>query len=79
MTSVSISKLKANPSAAILRAVDYPVAIEKRSEVQAYLVGKALYEKLVSYIEDSLDSFAVLSTDFTKGKDFKRVAEELGI
>jgi hypothetical protein len=79
MTRVSISKLKANPSEAILQAIDYPVAVEKRNEVQAYLIGKGLYEKLISFIEDSVDSFSVLNTDFSKGKDFEKVAAKLGI
>ena len=79
MDSVSISQLKARPSKAISQSLDYPVAVEKRRKVQAYLVGKDLYEKILSYIEDYIDKKAVEDTDFKKGKDFRAVAEELGI
>lgn len=79
MTSVSISQLKVNPSAVIKAADDYPVALENRSKVKAYLIGKDLYERLVGYIEDCQDRIAVEATDFSKGKDFEKVAKELGI
>lgn len=79
MTNISISKLKANPAKAIEEAQDVPVAIQKRDKVEAYLVGKVLYEKLVSYIENYIDAAAARGTDFSKGKDFEKVAEELGI
>ena len=42
-------------------------------------MGKDLYEKLVSYIENYIDRKAVQETDFSKGKDFEKVAEELDI
>jgi antitoxin StbD len=79
MTSVSISELKVNPSAVIDQALDYPVAVEKRNKVKAYVVGKDLYEKIIAYIENYLDRLAVKNTDFTKGKDFEELAKELGI
>ncbi len=79
MDVVSISQLKAHPSGAISKALDYPVAVEKRNEVIAYLLGKELYEKIVSLIEDHIDKIAVKETDFSKGKEFETVAEELGI
>jgi len=79
MTNISISNLKANPSKAISQASDFPVAIKKRNKVEAYLLGRELYEKIVSYIEDYIDSSAVGKIDFTKGRDFEKVAEELGI
>ena len=79
MDSISISQLKIHPSKAISQAVDYPVAIEKRNQVKAYLVGKGLYEKIISYIEDFIDQTAIKNTDFTKGKDFEKVAKELGV
>lgn len=79
MDSVSISKLKVNPSKIINQALDYPVAVEKRNQVKAYLIGKELYEKIIAYIEDCLDKLAVKNTDFSKGKDFEKVARELGI
>jgi len=79
MTRISVSKLKENPSAAIGLAEDYPVAIENRSKVKAYIIGKDLYEKLVSYLEEYADSKVIENTDFSKGTDFEKVAKELGI
>lgn len=79
MNTISISQLKIHPSKVISRAGDYPVAIESRNKTKAYLVGKELYEKIVSYIEDYIDRVAIKATDFSKGKDFEEVAEELGI
>lgn len=76
---LSTSQLKTNPASAISHAEDFPVAIASRNKVKAYLIGKDLYEKLVSYIEDYTDKTAVKETDFTKGKDFEKVAQELGI
>ncbi len=79
MTSLSISQLKTNPRQAILAALDYPVAIESRNQVQGYLVGKDLYEKIIAYIEDFIDQSVIKHTDFSKGKDFETVAKKLGI
>lgn len=79
MSDISISQLKTHPSKALREAVEYPVAIKKRNEVKAYLIGKDLYEKIVSYIEDYIDRRAVETVNFTKGKDFEKVAEELGL
>lgn len=79
MTRISISKLKKNPSAVIDLAEDYPIAVENRNKVKAYLIGKDLYEKIVSYVEDCVDSTIVDETDFSKGKDFEKVIKELGI
>ena len=79
MYSISISQLKTNPSAAISQAEDYPVAVENRNMIKAYLIGKNLYEKMVTFIEDYLDTAVVKKADFTKSRDFEKVAEELGI
>lgn len=79
MNAISVSQLKVNPSAVISQAEDYPVAVENRNKVQAYLVGKNLYEKMVSFIEDYVDVAAVKKTDRTKRRDFEEVAKELGI
>jgi PHD/YefM family antitoxin component YafN of YafNO toxin-antitoxin module len=79
MTSVSISQLKINPSEAISFASDYPVAIENRNKTKAYLVGKDLFEKLITYIEDYIDRKEIEKTDFRKGKDFEIIAKQLGI
>lgn len=79
MNTVSISELKIHPSKTIEMATDYPVAVENRNKVKAYLVGKELYEKIIGYIEDYLDRAVINKTDFNKGKDFDKVAKELGI
>lgn len=79
MNSVSVSQLKVNPSAVINQSLDYPVAVEKRNQVKAYVIGKELYEKIITYIEDYLDKLVVKKTNFSKGRDFEKVAKELGI
>lgn len=79
MNTISISDLKTNPSKAIGFASDYPLAIENRNKVKAYLVGKDLYEKIVSYIENTIDKKAVEEEDFKKGEDFEAVAAKLDI
>lgn len=79
MTVTTISQLKLNPSSVIAQAVDYPVAVANRSTIQAYLIGKKLYERMVSLLEDAADRAVIAKTDVRKGKDFERVAQELGI
>lgn len=79
MNSISISQLKINPSKAIQEALDFPLAVENRNKIEAYLVGKDLYEKIASYVEDLVDHKAVVDTDFTKGRDFEKVASELNL
>lgn len=79
MTTTSISQLKMNPSAVIAQARDYPVAVHNRNKVQAYVIGKSLYDTMLDLIEDKLDRAVINRTDFTKGKDFEVVAKELGI
>lgn len=76
---ISISELKINPAQALFRAEDYPLAIKSRNKTKAYLLGKSLFEKIVAYIEDYIDKKAVQETDFSKGKDFEKVAKDLGI
>lgn len=63
----------------IARAADYPVAVENRNTVTAYVVGKQLFERLTAYLEDKLDTAAVAKADFSKGKDFESIARDLGI
>ena len=77
--SISISQLKINPAQAVRNAADAPVAIQKRNITEAYLIGKDLFDAIVSYIEDFIDRKAVAQTDFSKGRDFERVASELGL
>jgi prevent-host-death family protein len=79
MSVVSISDLKANPSKVIAGSDDFPVAVESRNKIKAYLIGKDLYERIISYLEDQADQKTVERTDFNKGKDFEKVAKSLGI
>lgn len=79
MINVSISDLKTNPASIIFQSLAYPVAIQKRSKTQAYLVGKEIFEKLVSQLEDEVDRRAVREADFSKGKKFEDIALQLGI
>ncbi|HCM82849.1 MAG: Prevent-host-death protein [Candidatus Gottesmanbacteria bacterium GW2011_GWA2_44_17] len=79
MTTISISQLKMNPSPIIALASDYPIAVENRNKVKAYIVGKQLFEKIISLLEDSLDTKEVKKADFAKGKNFETVARDLGI
>ena len=79
MNSISISQLKVNPSAAIASAADFPIAVENHGKAQAYLVGRDLYEALVSRLEDVIDNKVILETDYKKGKNFEDVASELGL
>lgn len=79
MNTISISQLKINPSKAILGALDFPLAVESRNKIKGYLLGKDLYEKIVSFIEDNIDRRAVEATDFNKGEDFDKVLKELNI
>ena len=79
MNSISISELKANPSKMIEKAIETPVAVQKRNKVKAYLVGTELFEKIISTIEDKIDVAYATKTNFSKGRDFDEIAEELGI
>ena len=79
MTYASISDLKANPASVILESLDYPIAIQKRNKIQAYMVGKDIFEKLVAQMEDIIDAKAVREADFSTGRDFEEIAAELGL
>jgi len=79
VTNVSISDLKTSPAKVIAASKDYPVAIQKRGKTQAYVVGKDLFEKIITFVEDYIDRKALEETDFGKGRDFEEVAAELGI
>jgi len=79
MNTISISQLKTNPASAILAASEYPVAVSNRNKTTAYLIGKELYERLITYMENYLDKKAVTETDFSKRKEFDKIAQELSI
>lgn len=80
--SLSISQLKTNPAQAIAEAEDYPVAIASRNKIKAYLVGGALFEKIIEFLEDWEDTRAIKTlkkSGWGKGKDLNQVAKELGL
>lgn len=77
--SISISQLKTNPAKAIAQADDYPLTVKNRGQVKAYLLGKEIFEKIISCLEDHVDRKTVKKTDFSKGRDFEKVANGLGI
>ena len=79
MTTTSISQLKANPSAVISQAADYPVAVENRNKVQGYVLGKNLYEAMVTFIEDYIDNRAFKNADFSKRRKAEDVFRDLGL
>lgn len=79
MTYASISDLKTNPSGIISESLNYPVAIQKRNKVQAYLVGKDIFEKLVAQMEDIIDAKAVREADFDDVVPFEKIVTELGL
>lgn len=77
--AISISQLKTCPSKMIAQAEDYPLMVKSRNQIKAYLVGKELFEKIVASLEDFVDKKAVKETNFKKGRDFEKVAQELNI
>ncbi len=79
MNAISISQLKANPSTVISQADDYPVAVENRNKVRAYLIGKDLFEAMVRKLEDQVDAEAVREADITKGRPLEDVVKSLGL
>lgn len=79
MNSISVSQLKVNPSKAISDALDFPLAIENRNTVEAYLIGKDLYDMIVAQLENTIDRKAIEKTDFRKGRDFQAIAKELNL
>lgn len=79
MNTLNISDLKTNPSNAIALAEDFPVGILNRNNIKAYLLGKELFEQLISYLEDSLDASTIRNTDFSKGQNFETFAKKLGV
>jgi hypothetical protein len=79
MTSVTLSQFKINPAAILAQAQDYPLSVTKHNQVQGYVVGKEIFEKLVAYVEDMEDSQALKTTDLQKGRDLEEIAKELDV
>ena len=55
------------------------MAVLKRNNTAGYVVGMAMFEKLVEFVEDYVDRKAIEEVDYSKGRDFEEIAEELGI
>ena len=82
MTSVSISDFKKNPAKVLAGAEDYPIAVLKRNKTAGYVVGKAMFEKLVALAEDIIDRKAVESLtekDFKNAVPLDDFVKELGL
>ena len=79
MNVVNISKLKTNPSAVLSDANDYPVAIKNRNITTGYIVGKDIFEKLISFVEDYIDRKAIKEADYKKGTPLEKIIKELGL
>lgn len=79
MNVVNITELKANPSAVLSSANEFPVAVKNRNKTAGYVVGKDIFEKLVSYVEDYIDRKAVREADYKKGIPLSDVIKELGL
>jgi len=79
MSIITITQLKASPSAALSAADDFPVAIQNRNKTAGYLLGKRLFEKMVALLEDSEDNKNLASIDLTEKMDFEEFANKLGI
>ena len=60
-------------------ALDYPVAILKRNKIEAYLIKKDFYEKMVDYFEDIIDARALQEYDPSEGIMLEDVLKELGL
>lgn len=63
----------------MLQATEYPIAIQNRNQTKAYLIGKDIYEKLITFMEDYIDKQAIENDDLTKEHDFEEVAKKLGL
>lgn len=79
MNVVSISELKTNPSAVLSDANDFPIAIKNRNKTSGYVVGKDIFEKLVSFVEDYIDRKAIKEADYKRGTSLENVIKELGL
>jgi antitoxin StbD len=78
MNTVSISKLKVNPMSVLSNTTDYPVQLQNRNKTVAYVVGKDLFEKMVSYMEEIEDKNAVKNADCRNSTALEDLESELG-
>ena len=82
MANVSISQLKANPSAVLSAADDFPIAVQNRNKTAGYVVSTAMFEKLIELAEDIIDTKAVESLtkkDYKNAVPLEDLAKELGL
>ncbi len=79
MTTISISQLKVNPSAVLSSAQDFPVAVQNRNKTTGYILGKDMFEKMVSYMEDVEDRKTIKSINIDDKMDFEDFAQDLGL
>ena len=76
---MTLSQIKVNPAAVLMRAQDYPLSVTKHNQVKGYVVGKEIFEKLIAYVEDAEDAQALKSADISTGRDLEDIAKELGL
>jgi len=79
METISVSQFKINPALVIAQSQAYPVSVTAHNQIKAYVIGKALYEQLIAQLEDQNDRKAIAATDFSIGKDFGQLTQELGL
>lgn len=79
MRTISITQLKANPSKAVDLSLDFPLAVQNRNKTKAYLMGKKLYETLMTYIEDKIDTEAINNSDLSETHSLDEVAKDLNL
>jgi len=77
MTTISISDLKKNPTAALAMAVDFPIAVQNRSKTTGYVLSPQMFEKLVSFVEDCVDNKAADEADYKHGTKLNDFIKEL--
>lgn len=78
MPTATISQVKVNPMAVFNSATDFPVQIQSRNKTAGYFVGKDLFEKMISYIEDIEDREAIQNADYKNGTKLEDLELELG-
>ena len=58
-TCVSVTELKRNYTKILQQAVEQPVAVLNHNRPEAYLLPAALYERMISMLEDAQDALLV--------------------
>lgn len=76
---MSISQLKTNPAKALRLADDTPLTILNRNQIAGYLLSPDVYEALVEYIENSIDTKAVEDSENDTSKPLEETLEKIGL